>query len=978
MSMYIFLMTAWTKALIKKHREDSTYIETRAVGCAEDILNENNILILVSKAGGGKSKLCLQLAHIYSEKQYKPMLFSNTKKIKTGLISSKCFVILEDIFGGTNLEFDDDIHKSTLDILSACPENETKFVLTMRTNGEAYKHIFSKHKIFKNNIINLDKIILTTSEKRKIFLKHLTVNNLSICKCDFTTEQVCCNQVINLDGSIQVGRKLFEEIITLVPDTHVGFPQACNVFSSNKQMSKLGLNFFENTTKSQIEEFKKMKLKALNDNWTMYQYCILVYTAIKGYFDLSDPDNILITNILSALEFDKTHIPVELKQLLTKLDGKFFVQGWLQKDYMENTIIPAYFFKHTTILEAVLLSYGDNFLKNMSFSELECQVYKCPAQLKVIKEYVRPKGYKILPTEQEFTISVGSDLLIQGLVEFLKSDRNAIEIGKYLHKVALKSSYDNLIASFFERANLNSFQGLTIERLLDGLTKRGSCSLFSIHHRNILYQYINYISFQVFIKDVRPARLQQIGDEFFKFSHEVLIRRLISYMVPTIDSDVKTNGDDVGKYIRKTAILERNDTFVKSFFMDLDQELFYFDQPIHFYDQIINEKSGGNLEHLPIERKHTLLCQLNNILDGLTDCCKCSLFMKFHPTICERYALFGSLNFILMFLKYNILECVSINNDVMSYIILSRINACDYYYVQHMTGNCLRDVMKTSNKEYSLHFEGDPSIRIGQFLGQHKSNKLIKSILSNICFITNENGKSLCCSKLSAGNKLSYGYMSPLTMKHLLEGLHNINDTRPQELPLCCEAFFRKFVFVYSSIPTFLKYCRPILSHEKNNSEFVDVENSVLAMKLITSLREFNDFYSETDICKRFGLSGNDAVVLKTDNFMYYLDSNYFDQSVIRDIGSYVYNHGILKGNVSFIDSVIQTLKSHVDNRITNIITNEDVLITLPKPPTLTFTRLELFKSGLTNDVERLDEVKRLAPQLLEQVRRAQALCESN
>lgn len=147
-------MTAWTEAFIKKHRDDTTYIETSAVRKSVQTLNDNNILILVSKAGGGKSKLCLELAHIYKEKHYKPMIFTNTKKIETDLISSNCFVILEDIFGGTNLEFDDDVHKSALDFLIACPDNGTKFVITMRTNGEAYKLIFSKHEIFKNNIIN--------------------------------------------------------------------------------------------------------------------------------------------------------------------------------------------------------------------------------------------------------------------------------------------------------------------------------------------------------------------------------------------------------------------------------------------------------------------------------------------------------------------------------------------------------------------------------------------------------------------------------------------------------------------------------------------------------------------------------------------------------------------------------------------------------------------------------------------------------
>lgn len=976
-------MTAWTEAFIKKHRDDPTYIETSAVKKSVQTLNDNNILILVSKAGGGKSKLCLELAHIYKEKHYKPMIFTNTKKIETDLISSNCFVILEDIFGGTHLEFDDDVHKSALDFLIACPDNGTKFVITMRTNGEAYKLIFSQHEIFKNNIINLDQFVLSTSERKEIFLSHLNSNNISICKCDRTSERDCCNKVIRLDGNIQVGRTLFEEIITRVPDTHVGFPQACHVFCSNTQMARLGLKFFENTTKSQIDEFKSMKLKALTDNAVMYQYCILVYTTIKGYFDLKNLDNILISNILSTLESDKQIITFDVSQILTELEGRFLVQELLQNDFMDSTDIPVNFFQHTTILEAVLISYGDNFLKNMSFSEKECMFDKSPAQLKVILEYVRPKEYQLLPIEHEFTISVGLDLLVQGLVEFLKSDRIAIEIGKYLRKVGLKSRNDELIIKFFKRANLNSFRGFTIERLIDGLTKRGKCLLFATSHRKILEQNLNDTSFEVFFENFCPVGSQKITDTLISLRHEVLLKKLRTYMVSINGLVDHKMGYRIGKYLRKTAILNRNDTFVKLYSMDLDQTISFSETaPTRFLDRIINEKSEENLQYLPIKRKHTFISQINSFLDGLTDCCKCSLFMAYHPTICERYALFGNTEFILAVVKIQ-LESNSMDNDLMSDILFSRINSSDYYYIHQVTGFYIRDEIKTSNREYSLQLHCDTnSIKIGQFLRQvrqHKNYKFVNVFLSSICFVVGfENVKSICCAKLPTSHEFNYKYLSPLTMKCLLETLDNTSsNSTPAGLPLYCKAFFGKFVFVYSSIPTFLKYCRPISSDERNKTTFVEVESALLAMKLITGLREFSEFHSETEVRKYFGLSGNDAIILETDHFMYFLDSNYFDQSVIRDIGSYVYIHGIKKGNVNFIDSVIQCLECHVDNGITNIITNEDVLITLPKPPNFTSTRLKLFNSGLTNDGERLDEVKRFAPKLFEQVRRAQASCDS-
>lgn len=112
--------------------------------------------------------------------------------------------------------------------------------------------------------------------------------------------------------------------------------------------------------------------------------------------------------------------------------------------------------------------------------------------------------------------------------------------------------------------------------------------------------------------------------------------------------------------------------------------------------------------------------------------------------------------------------------------------------------------MKLRNREYSLQLHCDKnSIKIGQFLQQvtqHKNNKFVNVFLSSICFVVGfENVKSICCAKLPTIHEFSYKYLSPLTMKCLLETLDNTSSNSTLAgLPLYCEAFFGKFVFVYS------------------------------------------------------------------------------------------------------------------------------------------------------------------------------------
>ncbi|CAC5373562.1 unnamed protein product [Mytilus coruscus] len=92
---------AQTEARLLEHSRDDTYVITEDVKMCCKILEKYKILVMFAKAGGGKSKTSLQIAMIYQEKMYTPMLFVNDEiTTNRDLINfdDKNIVIVEDLF----------------------------------------------------------------------------------------------------------------------------------------------------------------------------------------------------------------------------------------------------------------------------------------------------------------------------------------------------------------------------------------------------------------------------------------------------------------------------------------------------------------------------------------------------------------------------------------------------------------------------------------------------------------------------------------------------------------------------------------------------------------------------------------------------------------------------------------------------------------------------------------------------------------
>ncbi|VDI17074.1 Hypothetical predicted protein [Mytilus galloprovincialis] len=70
------------EACISEHSKDDTYAITKDVKQCCEILERYNALVIFAKAGGSKSKTSLQIAMMYQEKMYTPMLFLNDEVVK--------------------------------------------------------------------------------------------------------------------------------------------------------------------------------------------------------------------------------------------------------------------------------------------------------------------------------------------------------------------------------------------------------------------------------------------------------------------------------------------------------------------------------------------------------------------------------------------------------------------------------------------------------------------------------------------------------------------------------------------------------------------------------------------------------------------------------------------------------------------------------------------------------------------------------
>lgn len=527
------LLSAHTEALLLTHSKDDTYIVTEDVKTCCDILEKYKALIIIAKAGGGKSKTSLQIVKMYQEKLYTPMVFVNDEILRNrDLINfdDQNIVIIEDLFGRSNIEFNEDVHTGILDVLYSCLKTEScksKLIISVRGNDVMIRKLIERHKLFeKEMFINLDKI-KSLHINKLILSKHMNKHGISLCQCSpwlnitpvygFYTNQPCESELFETNPNLfQVCVKLFNEICSEKYEMHIGFPQACHLFCSNSNFTKQGLEYFTHASQSLVNEINSLKNQGFDNKQFQYQYCTLVYTAIKSSLDMEDIDEHCFQHILSYFE-SKTIIMSLLKEAVRKLDGTYLILQSSSESSCDNSkrqkVSDIYVLQHNTIQEAILVSYGDD-ADVLPFCDLT-----------FMWEYIRPKGHRD-PLEDQMTfLFYDYNQIAKKLISMLSiDDETSTFVGSYLEYVTLFHRHDEMLSFFFQ--NVKDVKPYEYASLLNGLTSVGENSALVKFHPDLCKEIMIHAGMTVFHTFCRPIGWTDNNNTFVEIETDILMNKI--------------------------------------------------------------------------------------------------------------------------------------------------------------------------------------------------------------------------------------------------------------------------------------------------------------------------------------------------------------------------------------------------------------------------------------------------------------------
>ncbi|CAC5421126.1 unnamed protein product [Mytilus coruscus] len=212
-------------------------------------------------------------------------------------------------------------------------------------------------------ILDLDsKWQLSIGEKKSIFYKYMERFEIITCSChegmsalefyetNLREQTYCDNDVKELPNkTIQICKGAISCISEMYMST--GFPETCRLFCSNPSFTLLGTRYFENPNQSLINKIDDLYVEGLENKIARYQYCLLVYAALKGYIELEDAENKLVNDaffidLFSIFDDNSLKLKRVLIEALKKLNGKFLEENIISDS---GTIKDALLFKHQTM-----------------------------------------------------------------------------------------------------------------------------------------------------------------------------------------------------------------------------------------------------------------------------------------------------------------------------------------------------------------------------------------------------------------------------------------------------------------------------------------------------------------------------------------------------------------------------------------------------------------------------------------------------
>ncbi|VDI68426.1 Hypothetical predicted protein, partial [Mytilus galloprovincialis] len=436
------------KALCE-HRKDGTFIRPAICDTIDKHMRENNIVVITGREGTGKSKICLELASRYDEKDY--------MVLKVDL--SENYLIYTDISNA--LLIIDDQHYTQYSLnafmkdLSVLPGRNVQVVLTCRNlELKIVRNVPEINKLKSEAFIDINSC-LTPEEKEDILRRHMKKNYIAISASYDSTFR---DPKILTDLSVKV--TLDDGVINVVRATEPwkGFPLSASLFCTVRTFLHLGEKYFTNPPIYLIEELKELYKTAKKESNCMDKindFCILVYIMNNKDHQLDLNDHNLYSQLselyqtLFSINIPKTPGSNEAKtksieESLHRMNNKYlrFHEG-------------GYEFIHPCMLKAVLMS-----------SESMVPYLLLNGSLNDIIEFVRSNDYTAYTAmEDDLVIKIGEDyhqILCERLVRCAFDDHSLLlHVAQYMYSY-WRSSGNNLVNKMFKHIEFILFKSLAV------------------------------------------------------------------------------------------------------------------------------------------------------------------------------------------------------------------------------------------------------------------------------------------------------------------------------------------------------------------------------------------------------------------------------------------------------------------------------------------------------------------------------------
>ncbi|XP_076098302.1 uncharacterized protein LOC143068265 [Mytilus galloprovincialis] len=274
------------KALCE-HRENKTFIRPAIFESIDKQMKENNIVVITGREGTGKSKICLELASIYDDKDYMVLTVDLSENYTIYTDIANALLIIDD-----NQSTQDSLNTFMKHLLPVMIERNIKVILSCRyLDLEIVSSVSEIIPLKGEPFIDMNSC-LTPEEKEEMLRRYIKENNIGISAANVSN---LGNPDIITDLSVQV--KIADEAIKVIRNKEPwkGFPLCASLFCSKRKFLHLGEKYFTNPPTHLVEELKKLyeaARKPSNCRDKINDYCILVYIMNNKnhQLDLNDPN----------------------------------------------------------------------------------------------------------------------------------------------------------------------------------------------------------------------------------------------------------------------------------------------------------------------------------------------------------------------------------------------------------------------------------------------------------------------------------------------------------------------------------------------------------------------------------------------------------------------------------------------------------------------------------------------------------------